>query len=672
MTRRRSWRSPWTDVIDLGPAFVLGAAPFVFLTTGGEFENQPKMLFLQWGIAALALVALMHPSGRAASRRRLDGLDVVVVAFCLASFASLVWAPTPLRAAVPFVHLGAGALLYFLLARAPRPARRLNSILVASALSAGLVSLVGLLQHGFDLQWIPQAQPPASTFSNRNMAAQFVAICSPLAAGIVAQPRRRWERPLGAVSLAVSGWYLYVTHTRAAWLAVVVVTAIGALLLVAFRVARGHSSRLRRLVPLVVLVVVAAGVVFAGAYSTQLLRLDDPAAAQPDSPVKLGTGTAQLRLIYWKNTLAMISDRFPGGVGLGQFGLAYPLYHRAAEVDWTFSEQFQLERAHNDHLELLAELGLPGFALYLAMLLLFFDRWRRVVSRADFAPALPAVFVGLSVIALLVVASFSFPMERAMPPIYLFACMGLIASLAPTTGKSETVARTARAELLRRVVVGLALVGFVIASGYVMRRAIASHAHHARALEALAAGRPGDAAEQLASARALTLGDPAISLLIARGHAEQGRFDRTVEELEYALTLHPNKVNAILNLGYAHLQLGQYDEAERFLRRALGIMPESLTAYSNLGLLHFRQREFDRAIPYYRRVLELASGKRHYGDAGRTDEHVLVAHLQLGGALAAEGELDAAIGQYEAALAIKPDLAEVRRALADLRGGPRE
>ena len=70
------------------------------------------------------------------------------------------------------------------------------------------------------------------------------------------------------------------------------------------------------------------------------------------------------------NALAMAADRFPVGVGLGQFAVVYPLYHRAAEIDWTFGEEFQLERAHNDHLQILAELGVVGFGVWIAMILL--------------------------------------------------------------------------------------------------------------------------------------------------------------------------------------------------------------------------------------------------------------------------------------------------------------
>ena len=650
MTNTRPLRA---RLLDFGPAVLLGVVPFVFLRTGGEFENYPKMLFLQWGIAALVLLRLTRRSPGGEPRRRPSALDVAVLLFYACCGISLFWAVSPARAAVPMLQIGAGVLLYFLLAGGARPLRVARSIVVAAAISSALVAILGLLQHLFDLQWIPQAQSPASTFSNRNMAAHFVVLCLPLAFAALLEARRGLTRTVALAGILGSVGYLYVTATRAAWLAAIVVAF---LLLGAGAIGAGRGKRAIRIVSIVLLLV---GILVAGSFIGKLAALDDPGTENYAWVFKAETGTAELRLIYWKNTLAMVADSFPRGVGLGQFAVLYPRFHRAAAIDWTFGEEFQLERAHNDHLQLLAELGLAGFAAWVAMIVLFFRQWRRVARDAEPAVARLAGLIGLSAIAFLVVAAFSFPLERALPPIYFFACMGLMASFVPGAAAPQ------RPKWLRAGLV-LLLVAYVVASGYVMRRAILSHAERARAQEALAAGREDAAMLHLARARDLALGDPAPTLLIARAAASEGRYDLVVPELEQVLRLHPNQVNAMLNLGYSQLQLARYEDARQSFQRALEILPESLTAHSNLGLVHFRLREYDEAIRYYLRVLELAAEKKHYGTRDRTDEQILVARLQLGGAYAAAGDVEAAIRQYERALQSNPGLAQVRQALERL------
>ena len=70
------------------------------------------------------------------------------------------------------------------------------------------------------------------------------------------------------------------------------------------------------------------------------------------------------------DTLDMFSDH-PMGVGAGNWGFAYPLYHKHM-IKKSFSEQIQIRRAHNDFIEILGELGLPGFLLIAAIIILLF------------------------------------------------------------------------------------------------------------------------------------------------------------------------------------------------------------------------------------------------------------------------------------------------------------
>jgi tetratricopeptide (TPR) repeat protein len=212
----------------------------------------------------------------------------------------------------------------------------------------------------------------------------------------------------------------------------------------------------------------------------------------------------------------------------------------------------------------------------------------------------------------------------------------------------------------------LLLVGYLVLSGYGMRRAIVADAEYARALEAIASAGGADAATHLLRARQASLGDPAAGLLIARGAASQGEYEHVVGELEEVLRLHPNQINAKLNLGYAQLQLGLLDAAERSFQTALEILPESLTAQSNLGLIRYRRQDYRAAIRCYERVLELAERKRHYGERRRTDQHRLVAQLQLGACHAALGEIESAIAHYERALRARPELEQAQEVLERL------
>jgi tetratricopeptide (TPR) repeat protein len=199
-----------------------------------------------------------------------------------------------------------------------------------------------------------------------------------------------------------------------------------------------------------------------------------------------------------------------------------------------------------------------------------------------------------------------------------------------------------------------------------MGRTVLSNLYTRRASDAVAANREDEAVTYLARAKALAIGDPAPASLLAQRFAKQGKLDRTVDELRYALRLHPNNISTLLNLGYAHTQLEQYEAAERYLRKALKIMPDSLTGHSNLGLVFFRRGDYRSAAARYVSVLRLATDKKQYQHPRRRRDLVLVAHVQLGTIYATHEEFRRAIDHYKSALELDPSLIDVRQALAKL------
>ncbi len=68
---------------------------------------------------------------------------------------------------------------------------------------------------------------------------------------------------------------------------------------------------------------------------------------------------------YWTSVLRIFADFPIFGTGLGTFASVYPVYE-------TVTLEGRLLHAHNDYLEFLSELGLPGFALLLGIVLYLF------------------------------------------------------------------------------------------------------------------------------------------------------------------------------------------------------------------------------------------------------------------------------------------------------------
>ena len=83
-----------------------------------------------------------------------------------------------------------------------------------------------------------------------------------------------------------------------------------------------------------------------------------------------------LRVTYWKTGLSMAKANFWTGVGLGNFGFAYPIYQQVGAGD--------VKAAHNDYLQALCETGIFGFLLFCGFWI-YFVIWgaRRILDEKD-------------------------------------------------------------------------------------------------------------------------------------------------------------------------------------------------------------------------------------------------------------------------------------------------
>jgi O-antigen ligase len=132
----------------------------------------------------------------------------------------------------------------------------------------------------------------------------------------------------------------------------------------------------------------------------------------------------------------------PFGSGLGSFRDVYPLYERAAQVTTTYAVH-----AHNEYIELVLELGLPGVLL----ILLFVGWWAyrvwRVWRSAEAGPFARAAAIASA--AVLIHSFVDFPLRTAA----IAGCFGMcMALLADSGGARRNEDKTLRP--VRHVVIG--------------------------------------------------------------------------------------------------------------------------------------------------------------------------------------------------------------------------
>jgi O-antigen ligase len=311
----------------------LGAWAFVALARIGDLAPSAQVAVLAAGVS-LVLAATVR--GRpAAAIARLPEARLVGALFAL-GILSLPFSAWP-GGSVAFLIDWAKSLLFFAVllhvVRSMADAERLARALVAAVLVLGVLSLAMVRAERIEFQ----------SYDPNDLA--FVMVCGlPWAVMLAARGTGAWRLlAMGAAALAVTTVVL--TRSRGGFLSLVVV---GALLFLRLR--RRSLAATAVAAGIAALVLVAASPAFWDRMGT-ILQSGEADPVDYDRG-----GLVAARLEVWRAGLSLMLARPFTGVGVGAFEVAY----RHAFGVW--------KAGHSAYLQIGAELGVAGLALFVALL----------------------------------------------------------------------------------------------------------------------------------------------------------------------------------------------------------------------------------------------------------------------------------------------------------------
>lgn len=460
---------------------------------------------------------------------------------------------------------------------------------------------------------------PSGTFYNPNFLAEFYSIsaCLFLARGIVGDEREGGERLfLIPALLAVSG--IIITGSRGGAISFL----LGALLIfiVAFR-AKGA---------LCALVLALALALTPNQISNRIFKSHD--------------AYSYSRLEIYRGALKIFSDH-PAGIGLGNFKYYFPEQNFPV-YEGPVHYGKKAKTVHNEHMQVLVELGAPGFSAYVAFLvsILFLLVKRRRKGGGRWIDA--GIAGGL--LSLASHAFFDSVYHTFSLPLLALILLSLMVERGDHNWQKVKIGSFGRSAAFL-----LFILLFTIAAG--------SGAGYYLIRKGQEAARQGDRALSLKMARWSILADPlngknvegtaglyfhfagdgenpgdyrlslrylerAIHLqkradwlyerkafLLAyglennmiRGEEEGKAREEMIALYRKVLTLNPYNVTAMRNLALLLLPSENGNESEKVLRKALTIEPNFVSAYTLLGKIYEMRGDHKKSAILYKRALSV-------------------------------------------------------------------
>ncbi|MCZ6626160.1 MAG: O-antigen ligase family protein [Deltaproteobacteria bacterium] len=497
---------------------------------------------------------------------------------------------------------------------------RVSALFHWVVIAGGIVAFLGIVQAwGINIPTLLPIAGPGSTFGNKNMAAQYLLFVLPAAFYLLlssSKPTREW---LYAFLTALASTHFIYTGTRAAWGA-----ATAALIILWFSL-RARGLTVQELLSLGKRKwsFLSGIMVFAVAMNTIPPYFipnfgGTPTLSRLQSMLDVETDTdAQLRFAIWANTIAIFKDHPFLGVGKGNFQFIYPLYSHRVIKDPSFSVEVKAAEAHNDYLQLLAEIGFVGTGAFLWILILLARKYWRGL-KANFQPSILAV--GFALAAILLEAFWDFPFAHPVPTAFFWIYAGLMWGLSQDSGSQPQYAEPRKsalgvtAFLALCATAALILSFFHLSAEFYFSRAMYGeyevHSndekldraekdltratqlypydyryHHWKAVLMMRKGNPQESLQ--ASLRALSMNRYHINTINNLGVAYSAleNIPKAIRAFETSIKIWPDYVGAHNNLGKTYEKLGQREKAIEEFQASLRINPEDEVAKENLAIL---------------------------------------------------------------------------------------
>ncbi|MBA3769984.1 MAG: O-antigen ligase family protein, partial [Blastocatellia bacterium] len=253
---------------------------------------------------------------------------------------------------------------------------------------------------------------PFGSFVSRHNFAAFINMVIALPLGLLfAGSVKRDKKLLYITAVALMGVSLVLSGSRGG-----LVAFLAEILLLVFLTTRTKGPRsiaIRSALAIALLAAIVGGTFFVGGDST-LTRV-----AETDVSKDFTADRIQI----WRITLNVIANNLPFGSGLGAFGQAYTRFD-------DFTGLSRVEQAHNDYLQVLADMGLVGLVIGgLFLYLLYLSGRRGLEVKNSFRHAV-AIGTIAGIFAVLVHSLFDFVLHTTAVAMLFLLLIALLAACA--------------------------------------------------------------------------------------------------------------------------------------------------------------------------------------------------------------------------------------------------
>ena len=493
-------------------------------------------------------------------------------------------------------HLLNMALLFIIVFTVIHEEKQFLKIAKALVIVGILQSLIGILQfYGSAFTEIPGNFVPYGLMANRNLFGSAQALLLPFGILVLAQGNKTWKY-VAVASVTLLAISVFISQTRSAWLASVLIGGIALTLVSIF----SRAQRKQWLIATgagIVIFFIAFTFVLSTSSSDEFKksvsgRVASFTGSSPDSSAEQQNVTERFKI--WNKTLQLIKKDPILGVGPGNWRIAIP--STGSEGTSWETGVYVPDQPHNDYLHVASEAGIPGALFYFIPWIVIGLLGLQVVikTKSDESRILTiCMLAGMTGFA--ADSMFSFPEERIEHSLYFSLMCGAILG---AYYNFYTAERNKNIEIPKWVSYSIPFIAaFAIFIGS-KRYNFEIHLNRAMAFEK--SGQSDTVLEEVEAGKTsfVTL-DPvgkSLEIFSSMAYKASGRTDLALKELRQAEKYHPNSYMVSNNMGTVFTDMKQYDKAIEYYLKTIKFTPKFENVYKNLAVNYYELKKYKECV----------------------------------------------------------------------------
>jgi O-antigen ligase/Tfp pilus assembly protein PilF len=599
-------------------------------------------------------------------------LNLPILGFITICVFSLIWSNSFFISLKELPLFLVGPLFYFIISNNIRGEKQINRIIGTVVLIGAALGIYGIFQYnGIDFAFwrgnIARLRV-FGFFGNPGYFAGYLILPLSLTISLFFANKNRNRKILFLIGILAMGTAIILTFTRSSY------PALGVSLIFMFSLfllSRGKEfiKENKKIFIFLLIVIILAVSIFI--IPTPLSK-PGTAISQIKGRVSItrliNDFSSGRRIAIWKFTWMMIKDHPILGSGIGTFkynDLRYQAKFFEQGDNRSIYPYGIADKAHNEYLQLWAELGTIGLAIFLWLIIAYFNYGIRCLKREKDEQK-QGIMIGLmgAVVAFLIDSFIWFPLHLSanVSLLWLFIGLTMVMGLEKKAGSASKSKRNNiyKFKPILYIIVFFLVVflcitvarPFVACTYWYYSDREVNNQNYGKAIKMYESGlkwdpylgvlyynlgaffmRPDlyDTALTNFEKSAKYFDYPDLPQNLATIYLAKGEVDKAIDEFKRAISYQRGEGTMpplYSELGNAYLKLKRYEPAEIAFKDALKIAPNFVTACYGLASTYLRQNKIDEGLVELKKVVELAPDSQEAKYAQDTIQKIEQAKLE--------------------------------------------